>query len=86
MRRINEVAEMTWKNGGGIAGANRARAERVVSALPPKADICGATANVRFVPTADIIRSVQKRAYRRRGPLPPGIPANCRASTRIRCT
>src|SRR5262245_21007335 len=32
------------------------------------------------LPTADIIRSVQKRAYRRRGPLPPGIPGNRRAS------
>ena len=29
-------------------------AQKVMSALPPKADMCGAKANVRFVPKADI--------------------------------
>ena len=29
-------------------------AQKVMSALPPKADMCGATRDVRFVPTADI--------------------------------
>ena len=28
--------------------------QKVMSALPPKADMCGAQANVRFVPIADI--------------------------------
>ena len=28
--------------------------QKGMSALPPKADICGAIANVRFVPKADI--------------------------------
>ena len=28
--------------------------QNVMSALPPKADMCGATAHVRFVPIADI--------------------------------
>ena len=30
-------------------------AQRVMSALPPKADMCGAVAHVRFVPEADIV-------------------------------
>jgi hypothetical protein len=29
-------------------------AQKVMSALPPKADICGATRDVRFVPIADL--------------------------------
>ena len=29
-------------------------AQKVMSALPPKADMCGAQADVRFVPQADI--------------------------------
>ena len=29
-------------------------AQKVMSALPPKADMCSATRNVRFVPKADI--------------------------------
>ena len=29
-------------------------AQKVMSALPPKADMCGATRDVRFVPIADI--------------------------------
>ena len=29
-------------------------AQKVMSALPPKADMCGATRDVRFVPKADI--------------------------------
>ena len=28
--------------------------QKVMSALPPKADMCGATRDVRFVPIADI--------------------------------
>ena len=31
-------------------------AQKAMSALPPKADICGATRDVRFVPIADISR------------------------------
>jgi hypothetical protein len=30
------------------------RAAEAMSALPPKADMCGATRDVRFVPIADI--------------------------------
>ena len=29
-------------------------AQKIMSALPPKADMCGATRDVRFVPIADI--------------------------------
>ena len=31
-------------------------AQKIMSALPPKADMCGATRDVRFVPKADIRR------------------------------
>ena len=31
--------------------------QNVMSALPPKADMCGANTNVRFVPIADIAPS-----------------------------
>ena len=35
---------------------------KLMSALPPKADMCGATAHVCFVPIADIaIRSPRRR-------------------------
>ena len=40
-------------------------AQKVMSALPPKADMCGATRDVRFVPIADIgsaIRSPRRHA------------------------
>ena len=40
-------------------------AQTVMSALPPKADMCSALADVRFVPIADIgsaIRSPRRRA------------------------
>ena len=30
--------------------------QNVMSALPPKADMCSATRDVRFVPIADIVR------------------------------
>ena len=33
--------------------------QNVMSALPPKADICGATADVCFVPIADIERLIR---------------------------
>ena len=33
-------------------------AQKVMSALPPKADMCSATSDVRFVPIADIARSL----------------------------
>jgi hypothetical protein len=29
-----------------------------MSALPPKADMCGATRDVRFGPIADVLRSI----------------------------
>ena len=32
-----------------------------MSALPPKADMCGATRDVRFVPIADIARSAKAK-------------------------
>ena len=32
--------------------------QKVMSALPPKADMCGATSDVRFVPIADMARLV----------------------------
>ena len=41
-----------------------------MSALPPKADMCGATRDVRFVPIADIsgfIRSPRRRERRKGG-------------------
>ena len=31
-------------------------AQKVMSALPPKADMCGATTDVRFVPIADMTK------------------------------
>ena len=34
-------------------------AQKVMSALPPKADMCGALAHVRFVPIADIGRAIR---------------------------
>ena len=40
-------------------------AQKVMSALPPKADMCSATRYVRFVPIADIarvIRSLRRHA------------------------
>ena len=39
--------------------------QKGMSALPPKADMCGATRDVRYGPTADIaylIRSTRRRA------------------------
>ena len=37
-----------------IATAKADFPQKVMSALPPKADMCGATRHVRFVPIADI--------------------------------
>ena len=48
-------------------------AQKGMSALPPKADMCGATRDVRFVPKADIAPLI--RSPRRRGrpvQAPPG--------------
>ena len=45
---------------------------KLTSALPPKADMCGATAYVRFVPEADMRRPLTERtspARSRRAPL-----------------
>ena len=36
--------------------------QKVMSALPPKADICGATRDVRFVPKADIASKLVRAA------------------------
>jgi hypothetical protein len=36
-------------------------AQKAMSALPPKADICSAQAHVRFVPIADITASLDPR-------------------------
>ena len=33
-----------------------------MSALPPKADMCGALADVRFVPIGDVVHRVRPRA------------------------
>ena len=38
-----------------------------MSALPPKADICSALANVRFVPKADITGDIGRYVTRRSG-------------------
>ena len=38
--------------------------QNVMSALPPKADMCSATRHVRFVPIADIISYSIPRAFR----------------------
>ena len=35
--------------------------QKGMSALPPKADMCGALAHVRFVPEADIARSAKAK-------------------------
>jgi hypothetical protein len=48
--------------------------QTIMSALPPIADMCGATRDVRFVPIADIRYLIEMSAlqhherYRRRGP------------------
>jgi len=39
-------------------------AQNVMSALPPKADICSALAHVRFVPIADMVMRRVGPAYR----------------------
>ena len=39
-------------------------AQYVMSALPPKADMCGATRDVRFVPIADIYIAIFARSQR----------------------
>ena len=39
--------------------------QQVISALPPIADMCGATRDVRFVPIADISSLVMDRLLRR---------------------
>ena len=36
--------------------------QKVMSALPPKADMCGATRDVRFVPIADIAPAANNEA------------------------
>ena len=42
--------------------------DHAMSALPPKADMCGAKRNVRFVPIADIRSTI--RPLGQRGPAP----------------
>jgi hypothetical protein len=37
--------------------------DRVMSALPPKADIAESDCHVRFVPKADILRCGRERRY-----------------------
>src|SRR5262249_50226820 len=37
--------------------------QKVMSALPPKADMCGATRNVRFGPKADIARRSKRHLF-----------------------
>ena len=44
-------------------------AQKVMSALPPKADMCGATRNVRFVPIADIYAEVRSGPPRPRADI-----------------
>jgi hypothetical protein len=43
--------------------------QKSMSALPPKADMCGATRDVRFVPIADILPLI--RSFRRRSDYSP---------------
>ena len=43
--------------------------KKVMSALPPKADMCGAQADVRFVPKADIVSGISADKK------PPGVSA-----------
>ena len=40
-----------------------------VSALPPKADMCGATRDVRYGPKADIARAIQSPHRREKSAL-----------------
>ena len=41
-------------------------AQKVMSALPPKADMCGAQADVRLVPIADIALPIRFLPIRRK--------------------
>ena len=47
-------------------------AQKVMSALPSKADMCGATRYVRFVPKADIAALISSDEY----PWPPSRTLN----------
>ena len=47
-------------------------AQKVMSALPPKADMCGATRDVCIVPIADIRRLI--RSPHRHGQAPSLVP------------
>ena len=53
-------------------------AQKAMSALPPKADMCGATGDVRFMPIADIEGSKLDDLRSR--------PSKCRARPRTRDT
>ena len=58
-------------------------AQEVMSALPPKADICGATRDVRFVPIADIARHAAVSVPWVQLPL--GLSSLSEESPQIRC-
>ena len=45
-------------------------AQKVMSALPPKVDVCGALAHVCFGPVADIVRLIRSPRRRDRERLP----------------
>jgi hypothetical protein len=47
-----------------IATAKADMPQMVMSALPPKADMCGATRDVRFGPIADIIKLIRSARLR----------------------
>ena len=52
-------------------GQKQLAVQKVMSALPPKADMCGATSDVRFVPIADIQPAFAIQLLKK---LPPSIP------------
>jgi hypothetical protein len=47
-----------------IATAKADMPQMVMSALPPKGDMCGATRDVRFGPIADIIKLIRSASLR----------------------
>jgi len=55
---------------------------RLMSALPPKADIADTTRNVRFVPKADIV-PLTSGVRGRGGLLPPGLATKAHLDGRV---
>jgi hypothetical protein len=54
--------------------------QNVMSALPPKVDMCSATSDVRFGPIADMVQSVDQTG------MPPGLKTGFRVTESQRCS